>query len=74
MRELARCYKHLYNTNYSLFDIEYNAFNTYAANIDNEMDKSNKLKKKEYEFNLDDEVNNCGRIFPGYEMLLTLQL
>ena len=32
------------------------------------MDKSNKLKKKEYEFNLDDdEDNNYGKIFPGYE-------
>ena len=55
-------------SDYSLFDIEYNAFNTYASNVDNEMDKSNKLKKKEYEFNLDeDEDNNYGKIFPGYE-------
>lgn len=56
-------------SDYSLFDIEYNAFNTYASNIDNEMDKSNKLKKKEYEFNLDDEDedNNYGKIFPDFE-------
>lgn len=33
------------------------------------MDKSNKLKKKEYEFNLDDEDedNTYGKIFHGYE-------
>lgn len=38
------------------------------------MDKSNKLKKNEYEFNLDDEDedNNYGKIFPGYEKAVNL--
>lgn len=33
------------------------------------MEKSNKLKTKEHEFNVDveDEDNNYGNIFPGYE-------
>lgn len=58
-------------SDYSLFDIEYNAFNTYASNIDTEMDKSNKLKKKEYDFNLDDEDSNYGRYSLVMRRLLT---
>ena len=54
---------------YSLFDIEYNAFIIYESNFDNEMDKAIKLKKKEHNFKFDDEdeVNNYGKEFPGFE-------
>lgn len=54
---------------YSIFDIEYNAFNTYTANMDSEIEKSNKLKIKEHEFNTDDEDEDVdyGKTFPGYE-------
>ena len=64
---------------YSLYDIEYQLFNSSSGNTDKEIEKLEKLKIKEDDFDVsaeDDEIlkNGYGQYFPGYEQAVNFAI